>query len=208
MRSLFSVNVAGFCLGKVHRERTIATRDPRSEPVFLKPICSRSFFLLSSTSNDAFQASACMECTTPGAGSFDSSRAQLQLRFCSSPLLVQGGLFATFGGNMIDPLVVKHSLVEGVANFLTKGGKENPPAPVTSLTGFTSCTVVPQTQGCHKRCLTSWGNLRRRRHERNELIHQLSRAKAAGLFRLIGKLGGATGHSSEPIQCEGPTGIP
>ena len=41
-------------------------------------------------------------------------------------LLGQGGLFATFGGKMIDPSCSEGCLFEGAANFLTKGGKKTP----------------------------------------------------------------------------------
>ena len=39
------------------------------------------------------------------------------------PIILRFCLFAILGGKMIDPLV-KDLLVEGVANFLTKGGKK------------------------------------------------------------------------------------
>ena len=38
----------------------------------------------------------------------------------------QGGLFVTFGGKMIDPLVVKHSLVGGSPIFSQKVAKMTP----------------------------------------------------------------------------------
>ena len=44
----------------------------------------------------------------------------------TSSALCKGGLFASFRGKMINPLVVKDILFEGVANFLTEGGKKTP----------------------------------------------------------------------------------
>ena len=41
--------------------------------------------------------------------------------------LGQGGLFASFRGQIIELIVVKNIIFEGVANFRTKRGKKGPP---------------------------------------------------------------------------------
>ena len=59
----------------------------------------------------------------------------------------QGGLFATFGGKMIGPLVVKDSFLRGSPNFSQKVAKKTPPAPSHFLI-FTHPFWTPGHEEC------------------------------------------------------------